>query len=66
MPLIRRRAGKHLDVQSLTSCFDGVTCVICKPKQLFNELADRKQMVAYTKLPHLLVLGFIKRQIMCE
>lgn len=45
-----RRAGKHLDVQSLSSCFDGVTCVIHKPKQLFNELGDCKQMVVYTKL----------------
>lgn len=45
----RRRAGKRSDVESLSSCFDGVTCVICKLRQLFNELGDCKQMVAYTK-----------------
>lgn len=61
--LRRRRAEKHSDVQSLSSCFDGVTRVICKPKQLFNELGDCKQMVANTKPPPPVCAPVCKKQV---
>lgn len=57
-----RRAEKHLDLQSRPSCFDGVACVICKSKQVFNELVT----VNKWKLLHLLVPRFIKRQIITQ